>query len=87
MQISHTSYAILTLVYFSNCAIVKLTKRGKMLKTWNNKKALTILAKMKYLKDLENNKAIFSKYHRPATNQRALELGFSLRLTKMGHRF
>jgi hypothetical protein len=58
-----------------------------MLKTWRNKKALTILAKMKYLKDLENNKTIFSKYYRPATNQRALELGFSLRLTKMGHRF
>ena len=58
-----------------------------MLKTWNNKRALTILAKMRYLKDLENNKTIFSKYHSPATNQRALELGFSLRLTKMGHRF
>ena len=58
-----------------------------MLKTWNNRRALTILAKMRYLKDLENNKTIFSKYHRPATNQKALELGFSLRLTKMGHRF
>ena len=58
-----------------------------MIKSWRNKKALTILAQMKYLKDIENKPNIFSKYNRPATNQRALELGFSLRLTKMGHRF
>ena len=58
-----------------------------MLKTWNNKRALTILAKMKYRKDLENNKTIFSKYYRPATNRPAIERGFSLRLTKMGHTF
>ena len=44
-------------------------------------------ARLNKEQDLKNNTTIFSKYHKPATNQRALELGFSLRLTKMGHRF
>ena len=57
-----------------------------MIRTWRNKKALTILAKMKYLKDLENNKLVFSKYYKPANNQTALELGYSLRLVRLGHK-
>ena len=57
-----------------------------MIQSWRNKRALTILAQLKYRKDLENNKLVLSKYYKPANNQTALELGYSLRLTKMGHR-
>ena len=57
-----------------------------MIQSWRNKRALTILAQLKYRKDLENNKLVFSKYYKPENNQTALELGYSLRLTKMGHR-
>ena len=57
-----------------------------MIQSWRNKRALTILAQLKYRKDLENNKLVFSNYYKPANNQTALELGYSLRLTKMGHR-
>ena len=57
-----------------------------MIQSWRNKRALTILAQLKYRKDLENNKLVFSKYYKPANNHTALELGYSLRLTKMGHR-
>ena len=88
MQNLHSRYAILTLDYFSKSAIVKsLTKRGKMLKTWRNKKALTILAKMKYLKDIENKPNIFSKYNKPASNGAAIQRGCSLNLIRQGHRF
>ena len=88
MQYTHSRYAILTLDYFSKSAIVKsLTKRGKMLKTWRNKKALTILAKMKYLKDIENKPNIFSKYNKPASNGAAIQRGCSLNLIRQGHRF
>ena len=87
MQILQPCYAILTLAYFSKSAIVKLTKRGKMLKTWNNKRALTILAKMKYLKDIENKPNIFSKYNRPASNGIAILRGCSLNLVRNGHKF
>jgi len=58
-----------------------------MLKTWRNRKALTILAQMKYKKDLENKPNFESKYNRPATNQPAIERGCSLNLARQGHTF
>ena len=57
-----------------------------MIQSWRNKRALTILAQLKYRKDLENNKLVFSKYYKPANNQTALELGYSLRLVRLGHK-
>ena len=58
-----------------------------MLKTWRNKKALTILAKMKYLKDIETKPNIFSKYNKPASNGEAILRGCSLNLVRNNHRF
>ena len=58
-----------------------------MIKSWRNKKALTILAKMKYLKDIENKPNIFSKYNSPASKGKAILRGCSLNLIRQGHRF
>ncbi len=58
-----------------------------MIKSWRNKKALTILARMKYLKDIENKPNIFSKYNRPASNGEAILRGCSLNLVRNGHKF
>ena len=58
-----------------------------MIKSWRNKRALTILAKMKYLKDIENKPNIFSKYNRPASNGIAILRGCSLNLVRNGHKF
>ena len=56
-----------------------------MIKTWRNKKALTILAREKLKKDLKNNPAIFSKYYRPATNNEAVSRGYPLNKVRNGH--
>ena len=56
-----------------------------MIKSWRNKKALTILAREKLKKDLKNNPAIFSKYYRPATNNEAVSRGYPLNKVRNGH--
>ena len=58
-----------------------------MIKSWRNKKALTILAGMKYLKDIENKPNIFSRYNKPASNGSAILRGCSLNLVRNGHKF
>ena len=57
-----------------------------MIKSWDNIKAMTFLAKEKLKKDLKNNPAMFSKYYRPATNNEAVSRGFSLNRVRSGHR-
>ena len=58
-----------------------------MIKSWRNKKALTILAKMKYYKDIQNKPNIFSKYNKPASNGEAILRGCSLNKVRNGHKF
>ena len=61
-----------------------------MIKTWREKqfvKQSKLMAQLKREQDLKNNINFESRFFKPATNQTALELGYSLRLTKIGHRF
>ena len=44
------------------------------------------MAQLKREQDLKNNKNFESRFFKPATNQTALELGFSLGLTRLGHK-
>ena len=58
-----------------------------MIQSWRNKRALTILAQMKYRKDIKNKPNIFSKYNRPVSNGEAILRGCSLNLVENGHKF
>ena len=56
-----------------------------MIKSWDNIRAITFLAKAKLKKDLKNNPAMFSKYYRPATNNEAVSRGYPLNKVRNGH--
>tara|TARA_E500000318_G_C3530816_1_gene200423 strand:- start:840 stop:1028 length:189 start_codon:yes stop_codon:yes gene_type:complete len=60
-----------------------------MIRTWKQKqfvKQSKLMARLKREQDLKNNINFENRFFKPATNQTALELGYSLRLTKLGHR-
>ena len=42
--------------------------------------------KLKLEQDIKNNSNFESKYFKPATNQPSIELGYSLGLTRLGHK-
>jgi len=60
-----------------------------MIRTWKQKqfvKQSKLMAQLRREQDLKNNINFESKFFKPATNQTAIELGYSLRLTKLGHK-
>ena len=60
-----------------------------MIQSWKKRqfvKQSKLMAQLRREQDLKNNNNFESKYFKPATNQTALELGYSLRLTKLGHK-
>ena len=44
------------------------------------------MAQLKREQDFKNNINFESKYFKPATNQPSIELGYSLGLTRLGHK-
>ena len=66
-----------------------------MRKTWKAKTKTRVqllieqgkqMAQLKREQDFKNKFNFESRFFKPATNQTALELGYSLRLTKLGHK-
>ena len=60
-----------------------------MIRTWKQKqfiKQSKLMAQLKREQDLKNNINFESRFFNPANNRTALELGYSLRLTKLGHK-
>ena len=66
-----------------------------MIRTWKAKTTTRIqllieqgkqMAQLKREQDLKNNNNFESKYFKPATNQPSIELGYSLGLTRLGHK-
>ncbi len=60
-----------------------------MIRTWRQKqfvKQSKLMAQLKREQDLKNNINFESRFFKPATNQTALELGYSPRLTRCGHK-
>ena len=60
-----------------------------MIRTWKQKqfvKQSKLMARLKREQDLKNNINFESRFFRPATNQPSIELGYSLGLTRLGHK-
>lgn len=60
-----------------------------MIRTWKQKqfvKQSKLMAQLKREQDLKNNINFESRFFRPATNQPSIELGYSLGLTRLGHK-
>ena len=60
-----------------------------MHRTWKQKqfiKQCKLMFKLKQEQDIKNNSNFESKYFKPATNQPSIELGYSLGLTRLGHK-
>ena len=58
-------------------------------RTWKQKqfiKQSKLMFKLKQEQDIKNNINFESKYFKPATNQPSIELGYSLGLTRLGHK-
>ena len=58
-------------------------------RTWKQKqfiKQSKLMFKLKQEQDTKNNKNFESRYFKPATNQPSIELGYSLGLTRLGHK-
>ena len=59
------------------------------MRTWKQKqfvKQSKLMAELRREQDLKNNINFVRRFFKPATNQTAIELGYSLRLTKLGHK-
>ena len=59
------------------------------MRTWKQKqfvKQSKLMAQLKREQDLKYNINFESQFFKPTTNQTAIELGYSLRLTKLGHK-
>ena len=59
------------------------------MRTWKQKqfvKQSKLMAELRREQDLKNNINFESTFFKHETNQTAIELGYSLRLTKLGHK-